>query len=164
MISEYDEQVLEKIKEFFSPCGFEEKLSETIACVKGFADRFSRVTGDGVKDFYATCVRESAGNGTRVKDLFLFSERYIMLVDNFEKASTPPHSFQLFSAKKRISSLKLTAENYEFDINNSSFREDSRLKLECTTHDAIHVVREAWGAHCPRLARLVKLWVIPNLA
>jgi hypothetical protein len=160
MRNEYEEEILEKIRDFFAPSGAPPKnLIETEERVKGFVDTFSRVTGDKVKDIYATCVSENGEKGIALKDLWVFSERYIMLVDTFDTVE----SFRLFSARKRISSMRITTEDYDFNCNHDSFRESSRLKLECTTSDHMLVEREARGPYCPRLARLIRLWVLPNL-
>lgn len=164
MASEYDGQVLEKIRDFFSSCAMSDELAATQERIKGFTAQFSRVTGDRVKDIYATCLRDAEGKGIEVKDLFLFSERYIMVVDDLTADRTASRSFRLFSAKKRISFLKVTTENCEFDGEDRSFGEESRLKLEFATYDNVRLEREAWGPYCPRLARLIRQWVLPNLA
>jgi hypothetical protein len=158
--NEYDEDIVEKIKDFFTPSGAPPKnLIDTEERVKGFVDTFSRITGDKVKDIYATCGRENGENCIALKDLWVFSERYIMLVEAFDKVE----SFRLFSARKKVSSLRITTEDYDFNGNHESFSESSRLTLEFTTSDRMLVEREARGAYCPHLARLIRLWVLPNL-
>jgi len=164
MMNEYDEQVLEKIRDFFAPSGAAGGLFDVHVRVKKFADRFSRITGEKLRDLYATCVCESKEKGFTLQDLWLFSERYIMLVADFDKAVTECESFRLFSAKKRITFLRVTVENYEFDGDLRSFSEGSRLRLKFTTADNMEIEREARGAYCPRLARVIKQWILPNLA
>lgn len=158
--NEYDEEILGKIRDFFALSGAPQKnLIDTEERVKGFVNTFSRVTGDKVRDIYATCVQESGEKSIALKDLWVFSERYIMLVEAFDDVE----SFRLFSARKKISSLRITVEDYDFNGNHGSFRESSRLTLEFTTKDRMLVEREARGAYCPHLARLIRLWVLPNL-
>ena len=160
MRNDYDEEILEKIRDFFVPSGAPPKnFTEVEQQVKGLLDTFSRVTGDKVRDIFGTCADEGPDKGIAVKDLWLFSERYIMVVDEFDKRE----SFRLFSARKRISSLRITTKDYDFNGNDGSFSENSRLKLECMTADRTLVEREARGPYCPRLARLIRLWVLPNL-
>ncbi len=162
-MNDYDEQVLEKIRDFFAPSCTPGGMADAHVRVKHFADRFSRITGEKLKDLYATCVCKNEGKELTLKDLWLFSERYIMLIDGFDRA-TGSESFSLFSARKRINSVRVTTQNYEFDSDSQAFREDSRLKLEFATSDNMQIEREAWGPYCPRLARLIRMWILPNLA
>ena len=160
MGQEYDEEILGKIKDFFALTDAPPKnLLDIQEQVKGFVERFSRITGDKVKDIYATCAHGGEEKSVALKDLWVFSERYIMVVDTFDKAE----SFRLFSARKRISSLRITTEDYDFNGNQGSFSEQSRLKLDFVTSDRMVVEREARGPYCPHLARLIRLWVLPNL-
>jgi hypothetical protein len=86
-----------------------------------------------------------------------------MLIDDFSTAATESESFRLFSAHKKISSLRVTTDNYEFDADYRTFNENSRLRLEFVTSDNVQMEREARGGYCPRLARLIKQWILPNL-
>ena len=160
MRNEYEEEVLGKIRDFFALSGAPPKnLADIEEQVKSVVDKFSRITGDKVKDIYATCSHGSGEKSIVLKDLWVFSERYIMVVEAWNTVE----SFRLFSARKRISSLKITTEGYDFNGNHGSFGEGSRLKVEFTTSDGMPVEREARGPYCPHLARLVRLWVLPNL-
>jgi len=160
MRNEYEEEILGKIRDFVALSGAPPKdLVEIQEQVKGVVDRFSRITGDKVKDIYATCAHGSGEKSIALKDLWVFSERYIMVVD----APDAVESFRLFSARKRITSLRITTEDYDFNGNHGSLGEGSRLKLEFTTSDRMLVEREARGPYCPHLARLIRLWVLPNL-
>jgi len=199
MRNEYEEEVLGKIRDFLALSGAPTKnLADIEEQVKGVVARFSRITGDKVKDIYATCAAAHGGaeKAILLKDLWVFSERYIMVVDAFDRERSccapaplergsrsatnsgsflsgkprpeggelhPAESFRLFSARKRISSLRITTENYDFNGNHGSLGESSRLKLEFTTSDGMPVEREARGPYCPHLARLIRLWVLPNL-
>jgi hypothetical protein len=163
MTNEYDGQVLEKINDFFSPSLASAGSAGTRERVKSMADRFSRITGEKLKDLYATCDCEDQGKELILRDLWLFSERYIMLIDCLEPRTTDSESFRLFSARKRITSLRVTTDNYEFDGDGRSFNENSRLRLECVTTDNLQIDREARGPYCPRLARLIRQWILPNL-
>ena len=163
MINEYDEQVLEKIRDFLSLSGEPKNLANAEERVKRFADTFSRMTGEKLKDLYATCGSGDCEKGFFLRDLWLFSDRYIMLVDGFGETATDTDSFKLFSARKRINSVRVTAEKYDFDSDSRSFQEDSMLRLECMTADNIQINREAHGPYCPRLARVIKQWILPNL-
>ena len=163
-MNEYDDQVLEKIRDFFSPSGAPERLAEAHVRVKNIVDRFSRITGEKLRDLYATCVSENEDKSLTLQDLWLFSERYIMLIDCFDGTATKSESFRLFSSRKKIGSLRVTTDDYEFDGDYRTFNENSRLRLEFVTSDNIKTEREARGAYCPRLARLIKQWILPNLA
>lgn len=155
MTGEYDEEILERIRESF-PSGESAKVLERVLRL---LDAFSRITGDKVKDLYATGVHEKGGENAAPKDLLLLSEKHVMLVESFEE----PLSFTLFSTRKRISSIRITAEDYDFDGDYESSRESSRLRVACTTSDGVFIEREAWGPYCAHLSRLIRLWMLPNL-
>ncbi len=162
MGNEYNEQFLEKVKDFFHASAAPRELASAHERIYHFADKFTHMTGDRVKDLYATCVRTNDEAGVAVKDLWLFSGRYTMLVDTFY-AATDYEAFKLFSAKRKIVSLQIVVKNFEFDGDDESFSDDSTIKLEFVASNNIRIEREAFGPYCPKLARIIKLWALPNL-
>jgi hypothetical protein len=159
-MSIYDEHASDRIDAFFSPSDASVVSKEVKDKMRDAARRFSRITGERLNDLYANLSRDEGR--VDVKDLWLISERYVMLVEDFDK-ETGSESVKFFSARKRINQVQITTEQYSFEGEESAFSENSKIAMRCITTDNILIEREATGPYCPKLARVVRLWVLPNL-
>lgn len=157
-----DGQVVDKIGDFFSVSETLRRMVSTKGKVKKLTDRFSSLTGAKLENLYITYSYE--GDVLKLKDLWLFSKKCVMVVDNFEQIKFEPkkeESLRFFSITKKISQIKVTSSECKFGVDDVCF-DNSTLKLDCTTSDNIPIVLEAWGYHCPILATIIKL-LIQNL-
>jgi hypothetical protein len=154
----YEEQVSSKIEGFFSPSDSQSVTPDLREKIRHAAEEFSRATGDRLTDLYATLIRQDGA--IELKDLWLFSERYIMLIEDFDKTSD---SFKFYSAKKKITQVRITTHKYSFEGENDEVSDDSLLGLTFVTRDNLQICREAHGQYCPKLAKVIRLWVLPNL-
>jgi hypothetical protein len=170
------QETAQKIKDFFDCLGLGRNravagrgvgtIAESITSQKrilGLCDRFARISGEAFRHLFITHSDED-GKLLRLNDLWLFSESYAMLVEDFDNPDKPPGDLlRLFSTKNRITRLTVKSEYFELGDPDPELIDQSRLTLTCKISDDMSIRFTASGLLCLTLAKIIQSWVVPNL-